>query len=123
MKPNSRIDNFLAKIAGDPDANEAMEPRSPEEYYLDQIAKNGGSGGGVLVVGVDMQTFTLDKTWQEIYDANLAVMVNKGEDGNSWSIFQSAYIDNENYEVVVSGEVPITFRASSADGYPVAQMG
>ena len=46
MKPNTRIDNFLAKIAGDPDANEAMIPRSPEEYYLDQIAQNGGGGGG-----------------------------------------------------------------------------
>ena len=35
----------------------------------DSGSGGGSSGGGVLVVTVDNQTWTLDKTWQEIYDA------------------------------------------------------
>lgn len=31
MKPKTRLDNFLAKIAGDPDADTSMEPKSLKE--------------------------------------------------------------------------------------------
>ena len=34
----------------------------------------GSSVGGVLMVNVDMQTRTLDKTWKEISDAPFAVL-------------------------------------------------
>lgn len=74
MLPLTREDNFLAKIAGDPDADESMKPRTRKEYFLNQIAENGGgggggTGGGVLIVNMDEDTFTLDKTWQEITNA------------------------------------------------------
>ena len=72
MKPNTRIDNFLAKIAGDPDANEAMIPRSPEEYYLDQIAQNGGSGGGGGI--------------EAVADALISITFNENEEIDSYSI-------------------------------------
>jgi hypothetical protein len=46
------------------------------------FAGGGGGGGGVLVVNVvfdsTAQTATLDKTWQEIHDADLSVVVSKG---------------------------------------------
>ena len=38
MKPLTREENFLAKIAGDTDADENMKPITREEHYLDQIA-------------------------------------------------------------------------------------
>ena len=49
MKPKTRLDNFLAKIAKDPEADSSMEPKSREEHYLNKIAENGGSGGGYTV--------------------------------------------------------------------------
>lgn len=46
MLPLTRKENWLAKIAGDPDADENMKPRTREEYFLNEIAENGGGGGG-----------------------------------------------------------------------------
>lgn len=42
MKPLTRIENFLAKIAGNPAANAEMKPRTRKEYFLDEIAQNAG---------------------------------------------------------------------------------
>lgn len=39
MKPKTRLENFLAKIAKDPDAT-VMDPKTRKEQYLDQIAQN-----------------------------------------------------------------------------------
>jgi hypothetical protein len=60
MKPKTREQNFLAKIAGDANADTTMKPRTAEEYFLNQIAENGSSSlpsysssdiGKVLTVG------------------------------------------------------------------------
>lgn len=135
MKPNTRIDNFLAKIAGDPDANTAMKPRSPEEYYLNQIAENGGgggggsTGGGVLVVGLDPQTGALDKTWQEINDAPLAIVKNEAGNILSGFVMQTQAVEGVGYMVAVAffeaagDEVSMAlapYGATTADGYPQA---
>ena len=49
-----------------------------------KYAVGGSSGGGVLVVHAvpdsTTQTVTLDKTWQEIHDADLSVVVGKASD-------------------------------------------
>ena len=45
MKPKTRLEWFLAKIAGDTDATGSMTPRTRREYYLNEIAeKPSGSG-------------------------------------------------------------------------------
>lgn len=49
MKPKTRLDNFLAKIAKDPEADTSMEPESRKEYYLNKIAENSGSGGRFII--------------------------------------------------------------------------
>lgn len=44
MKPRTRLNKFLAKIAGVYDGE--LNPKTETEYYLDQIAQSGGGGGG-----------------------------------------------------------------------------
>lgn len=92
-------------------------------------------GGGVLVVNVDDETGTLDKTWQEIADAKYAVLAFE-EDGRTdirplwW--FQR---DGANYKVAFVQFTPMLseplqleawvmpFVTNSADGYPATQSG
>lgn len=45
MKPFTRKENFLAKIAGDSDANELMKPKTRSESFLDKIAERLNNGG------------------------------------------------------------------------------
>lgn len=89
------------------------------------VAGSGG-GGGVLVVN-DVSG-TLNKTWNEINSAPLAVI--KSPDGNMTSIafVNVIAINGDDYEVeaftVAEGSpVSILFAATSADGYPVMNMG
>ena len=91
-----------------------------------QWATPSGSGGGVLVVHATFgdAEITLDKTWQEIYDADYAV-VHLNFTGRSYG--QLINIDNDGEEYTVSfatiSTTPttdvLTFTASSANGYPV----
>lgn len=77
MKPLTRLENFLAKIAGDPDAKMDMKPKTRKEMYLDAIARGGGSSGGgsveplIVEIGtVDGQEGTFMKAQaKSIYDA------------------------------------------------------
>lgn len=48
MKPKTRLEWFLAKIAGDADATGTVTPKTRKEYYLKEIADNGGGGGSSL---------------------------------------------------------------------------
>lgn len=43
MKPLTRKEIFLAKIAGE---DVDIEPLTREEVFLNQIAESGGGGGG-----------------------------------------------------------------------------
>ena len=81
------------------------------------IAWAAPSSGGVLIVHADMDTWTLDKTWQEIYDAGFSVLqvgdqfawlLAIGEDGG---YFYVAYF-------VYGEENPTEFVVDSANGYP-----
>lgn len=80
MKPLTRLENFLAKIAGDPDAKMDMKPKTRKEMYLDAIANgsgggSGGSGSGTMKVTFDVSedemgtTVTADKTFAEVLTA------------------------------------------------------
>ena len=126
MLPLTRKENWLAKIAGDPQADEAMTPRTREEYFLNEIAENGGGGGGtgdgVLVVNIDADTQTLDKTWQEIDDAPMAVLVSTTESSkHTYVVHETAYYDDFGYAVTTldfRSSAPVTYLATTADGYP-----
>ena len=80
----------------------------------------GGSGGGVLVVNGTKSgsTITLDKTWQEITDADVVVIVWEEFDLSVREFVASTNFDDksESYEVTVLPNV--TYTASSANGYP-----
>lgn len=97
------------------------------------IASAGG-GTNILFATVDMSTATLDKTWQELANANAAyiILVNGATTGKIPVITTIANeSDNAYYAVAVgvmatTGEggepqfelAPFTFVATSADGYP-----
>lgn len=80
----------------------------------------GSSGGGVLVVHMDSDTGTLDKTWQEIHDAALTgiviIVINEG-DQIILAYVGGINISGSEYQVGTTTET--YFIASSADGYPV----
>ena len=40
MTPKTRVQNYLAMIAGDSDAVPGVNPLTADEYYLNEIAKN-----------------------------------------------------------------------------------
>ena len=87
----------------------------------------GGSSGGVLVVHVDWDTAdgTLDKTWQEIADADYAVLKVAMEGGNAYaSIFICQHsvsygVGFISYDMADNAVVTMLFAAASADDYPV----
>ena len=95
----------------------------------------GGSGGGVLVVGLDMQTFTLDTTWQEIYDAMAAgkiayiylAMETEGSIAAAGYVVVNAIGASGTYAIAAlaidnGAATATTFATDSAGGYPVWQV-
>lgn len=84
----------------------------------------GGSGGGVLEVTVDWDTAngTLDKTWQEIADAPMAIFKENGY--TYFCVFAKQM--GAQYGVIFASvntssmawDSRYLFVASSADGYP-----
>ena len=86
-------------------------------------AGGGGGSGGVLVVGmtVDGLTSTMNKTWQEIHDADFAVI--KSTDDFGMTIFRpitsvANIMSNYNVTVFNKGGEDSAFLADSANGYP-----
>lgn len=69
IKPLRRIEHFLAKIAGSEYAKD-LTPITRKEYWLNEIAKNGGGSGGGVLICTDTDG-TLDKTMGEIQAAFL----------------------------------------------------
>lgn len=96
--------------------------------------ENGSSsgGGGALVVSVNPDTGALDKTWQEIHDAGLAVIwIQSSESEKNLAFFYNVRSESAIPLYVVSAALvtddgtttlyTIRFETGSADGYPVAQ--
>lgn len=118
-KAITRIEKFLKAIAGD---DVAPDPITDLEKLLYNIAENvnagGSSSGGPFVI--TNTNGTLDKTWQEIYDAisnaTICVISHSQEDGNSLEFVTGAYLIENMYVVeVASGG----YSTDSANGYPV----
>lgn len=114
MKPKTRLDNFLAKIAGDPEADTSMEPKSREEHYLNKIAENSGSGSGgasnaftmtLTPVNSDsMSAFTVDKTYAEIRQAvsnnsPLIIVMKYGDKSIVTSAVSAVNIDSKEVDI------------------------
>lgn len=86
-------------------------------------------GGGVLVVHATLgdAELTLDKTWQEIYDADYAV-VHLNFNGRSYGQLINIQNDGEEYAVSFAtiSTTPttdvLTLTASSANGYPAVKL-
>lgn len=84
-----------------------------------------GGGGGVLIVGIDLPTMALDKTWQEIVDAGFAVIAMTASGTTNYAYLISTQHQSDfSYEVnaflIQNGAIsPTKFVATSADGYPV----
>ena len=73
---------------------------------------------------MDDDTGALDKTWQEIYDADFAVIVGAiGPTGKAYLPVLSAYSLMGSYTIKVldggANYETLSFVTSSADGYPV----
>lgn len=106
-----------------------LKPVTRTEMFLDQIAKNtagggggGGSGSGILVVHRD-ESDILDKTWQEIVDAGVSVLIPSYQDEGDVLVVNYialAYIEDGKYGVVYSlpGGSSNLYLTDSANGYP-----
>lgn len=90
-----------------------------------------GIANGTLAVGItkDGGTFTMNKTWRQIYDANFAVCVTRVEEDGTYTVnnipILAVSFMNNVYSVMINAPsgspVPGTFTAFSEDSYPVAQ--
>lgn len=85
----------------------------------------GGSGGGgnVLLVNCDLQTMTLDKTWQEIQTAmatSVVVIYQAAPDYGFWAHLYVTQVRSDEYgNYIIEVNNGDQFRATSASGYPV----
>ena len=92
-----------------------------------------GIADGMLVVRItteDGATFTMDKTWQQIYNANFAVCVIRNEENGAYAvqnipIFSVQGIEGEGYMVMINlpsdTPIPNTFSAENPDDYPTGE--
>lgn len=94
--------------------------------FAKKLAGEGGGGnGGLLIVHANPETFTLDKTWQEIYDAELTFVVAEDiiSNGKAFEVYTLAEVSigegDGKYYVILDDESDPVFIASSPNEYPV----
>ena len=113
------IESELPAI-GDGDTGKVLTVGSSGPEWA--TASSGGSGGGVLVV-TDTDG-TLNKTWQEIHDADFAVVTWEDATDKYTRPVSSLYADGGEYGVIVSAPTGTTeYMASAASGYPEMEGG
>ena len=99
------------------------------EWYEFAESGGGGGGGGALIATTNIQTGALDKTWNEINDADLA-FVSINEPTLKATGFVAITVPSENayfvgaisYSDTETGMGMLHFTTDSADGYPVIQV-
>ena len=85
--------------------------------------EQGVANGGVLVIHED-ENDRLDKTWQEIYDADFAVIQTIENGEKSIHQIDIIGVENNSYYVRLDGSTQSqTFSASAPDDYPKAGGG
>lgn len=97
-------------------------PKTNIERIRDAVEDIDQKGFGLVVNGTTEDTVTtLDKTWQEIYDAfssgiNVVILwLGQGEEANA-NIVVAVYTSGDDYCLKESSDH--VFTASSADDYP-----
>lgn len=94
---------------------------------MEQGIANGSGGTLVvhLIMSDDGNTATMDKTWQQLYDADFVVALSRYEEGGGLGVNRSLvgvvqYV-NSIYTVVMNPDnsSPMIFQAETADSYPV----
>lgn len=133
LTPTEREEHFFKAMVDAADGNtpEELEPTERREHWYKEIidaikAGGGGSGGGVLVVHetVSGRTHTLDKTWQEIFDADEAIIVYVADDykrflGVSAVDLYNGVYEVQAYNVSLNGNISVKlYTTDSANGYP-----
>lgn len=89
------------------------------------VAQTPASGGGGTVVHAVLSgsTATLDKTWQEIFDGDYAVIAIAPESYTKSFMMISQVTHEGTYYVTASdGQHTLDFYADSASGYPSATL-
>ena len=109
-----------------------LTPLTESERLTKMLA---GGGTSILFATLDMSTATLDKTWQEIANANAAYIIMSAEGKTFHMPVVLTTAKNGTYYVVAlvaaqsTGEGDVSFestvyafKATSADGYPTIAM-
>lgn len=86
---------------------------------LNKLEQGVVNGNGVLVVHWD-ENGELDRTWQEIYDADLAVLSSYRDDGKRVYPINGIYVENNTY-YVSAPMVSHNFSTSAPDDYPTRE--
>ena len=126
-----REDSYTTELATKLGIDPKNIPKSPvwrNEEELAAIAEmfsnmaGGSSGGGVLVVHVDTDTYTLDKTWKEMHDSSFCVIKMSSSSSIVYAYVNNILKYNSEYIVVATmGGESASFTTNSADGYPVKE--
>lgn len=92
---------------------------------LEQGVADAG-GGGVLVVSIIWEDTicTMNKTWQEIWDAAPSVLfMDASEEDKTVYMLYEQYVDQGVYLLDIgAGTRTISFQTASSSGYPSADM-
>ena len=136
MKPLTRKEFFMAKAAGQtvPD----IEPITREEYFLNQIAENGGGGGGgggceltfvEYEASEDGQYEYLKMNSEDLFEACLKGVVHASfsADGNQittvWTIHTAWYEpDDDLYHFYMILETDTVEFLAYTGSYPTHQL-
>lgn len=113
LTPNNREEHWLQGMV---DGETTLTPNKRREYWYKEIidAQSGGGGGGGALVLHENESGTLNKTWQEIYDAmKTGSVVIEVEDDGIYPL-ASATIDGKYYVTAPCGE----YVSDTTTGYP-----
>ena len=128
-EPVTRIEKYLYKIAQGSGGVPAVEDADKGKYLHAnestgdlEWATAGGSGGGVLVASMNLETMTLNKTWQEIHDAVLNGGAVLQIEAMGIAAQLSAANNKGTYIVSIVTDKVLKLSTDSANGYPVMQQ-
>lgn len=91
---------------------------------LNKIEQGIAAGGGILIAHPTIKNNfpTLDKTWQEIHDADVCYIVGRSEEGSYCELVAGTEVDDGLYSVVVVNfmmSTSQTYAIDSPSNYPI----
>lgn len=93
---------------------------------LNKIEQGIAAGGGILIAHPTIKNNvpTLDKTWQEIHDADVCYIIQRNEEGSNCQLVTETYIDDGLYSVDVFDFTDDlkTYAIDSPSNYPILQL-